>query len=648
MVGLIGGVIGSALGSALGRRRALVTLALAIGAAALLASCGPAAISGSVTPERPKSKAARASNEHAVASNVEFTDYAGTQACAKCHADRVKSWLASPMHNMTREPALADVKGTFDGTVFRFKDDTAKLETSGGARFVTIQSKKFGTGTYRLTRVIGGHHREDYAGVLVAAPRPELVPAPGAEELVLPVSWVFTPSPGGGGGGGGKEAKGSLRYKGYSVMVKGRSGLHAGPVWNETCIFCHNTPPYLSTVLGALAGPGAKPYQGEVVDPLLPRERRAEWIVTDARELSSALEKELARIGVKRSRPTPVQAVAATRSSFRREHLVELGIGCEACHLGSAEHVRDPSKLPSFEPRSAFFAVKWPSPSAPVPAADAGAQLRATRINRICARCHQVLFSGYEPTWEGGSRHGNAGGSHINSGEARDMILGSCASKLSCVECHDPHEPDATAKLRLLGAAQQDALCTKCHERYSSPQALREHSHHDPAAEGARCLSCHMAKKNLALDGTLSRYHRIGSPNDPQRVLLDRPMECALCHADKTVESLATTMESWWKRPYDRDALKKLYGALDANVLLATAERGKPHEQAVAFYLLGQGRSRQAVPLLAKQLTHPYPLVRGYAKRALDAVAGAPIPVDIDADDGDIELAAKTWLSTQK
>ncbi len=555
-----------------------------------------------------------------------FADYAGTRACAGCHADHIKTWLASPMHNMTREPAVADVKGPFDGTTFHFKEDTARLAASGGIRTVTIQSKKFGSGTYRVTRIIGGHHREDYAGVLVGVD--------GAEEVVLPVSWVFSPVPGG---------RGQLRYKGYSVMVKERSGLRAGPVWSETCIFCHNTPTYLSTVLGALAGPTAKPYQGEVVDPLMPRERRAEWIVTDAGKLSSTLESELARIGVKRKSPTPAQAIAATRSAFRREHLVELGIGCEACHLGAAEHVRDPRKLPSFEPKSSFFSVKWPAPASEGPA-----QLRAMRINRICARCHQVLFSGYEPTWEGGSRHGNAGGSHINSGEARDMMLGACASKLSCVECHDPHASDATAKLRALDAAGQDALCTKCHDRYATPQALREHAHHEPAGEGARCLSCHMPRKNLALDGTLSRYHRIGSPTDPQRVLLDRPMECALCHADKSVESLITTSEKWWKRPYDREALRKLYGDLDANMLLATAERGKPHEQAVAFYLLGEAHSKPAIPVLAAQLTNPYPLVRGYAKRALDTIAGYAVPIDIDAEDTAIESETRQWLSTKK
>jgi len=616
-----------------------LSVTLVLGLSMAVASCGPAAPKGASAPG-PSSPTSGAGRAREVSSNVVFADYAGTQACAKCHAGHVKTWLASPMHNMTREPSLADVKGPFDGTTFRFKGDTARLEKVGSARFITIQSTRFGAGIYRLTRVIGGHHREDYAGVLVPAAREDAAPVmQPPEELVLPVSFVFAP----GSGGKGEGTKGSLRYKGYSVMVKERPGLHAGPVWNQTCIFCHNTEPFLSTVLGALAGPAAKPYQGEVVDPLLPRERRAEWLVTDPAGLSSALATELSRIGVKRSHPTPLQALAATRGAFRREHLVELGIGCESCHLGAAEHVRDPSKLPSFEPRSSFFAVKWPAASTVGPA-----ELRATRINRACARCHQVVFSGYEPTWEGGTRHGNAGGSHINSGEARDMILGACATKLSCAECHEPHAADATARLRALVGAQQDALCTQCHDRYSSPEALRAHSHHEPAGEGARCLSCHMPKKNLALDGSTSRYHRIGSPNDPQRVLLDRPMECALCHADKSVESLVKTTETWWKRPYDREALRKLYGSLDANVLLATAERGKPHEQALAFYVLGEARSKAAVPVLASQLTHPYPLVRGYAKRALDAVVGSPIPIDIDADETEIETKAKAWLTTVK
>ncbi|HVH40915.1 MAG TPA: cytochrome c3 family protein [Labilithrix sp.] len=592
-----------------------LTLPVALLIAAALASCGsssPGAKAPAVTPHRGS-----------VTSNVRFVDYAGTQTCARCHAEHVESWLRSPMHNMTREARTAEVKGPFDGTVFRFHDDTARLERAGADRFVTVTSKRFGDGIYKVTRVIGGHHREDYAGVAVAAVR-DGAPALGdpSEEHVLPVSFVLPSA----------SRPGSLRYKGYSVMVQERDGLKVGPVWNQTCIFCHNTVPYLSTVLGALAGSGV--YQGEVLDPLLPASMRATYVVTDERAMHSALEQELARLGAPDQKPALRDAIATTRSRFRASHLVEVGIGCESCHLGSAEHAKDPTRLPSFEPVSDAFAVRLPAKSAE-------ADRRAAALNRACARCHQVLFSGYEPTWEGGSRKRSPGGSHINSGEARDMMLGACASKLTCVDCHDPHAHDGTAALRKLDPAKEDALCTRCHSGFSAPDALRAHSHHDPAGAGARCLSCHMPRKNMSLDGGLSRYHRIGSPADMQKVLLDRPVECALCHVDKDVRFLVETMEKWWHKAYERGALEKLYGSLDANVILATAERGKPHEQAVAFQLLGDARMKAAVPVLASQLTNPYPLVRGYAKRAVESIRGEPVLVDIDGPREMIEEQAR-------
>ena len=593
-----------------------------LAAAAALASCR----SGSdVRPSAPSTGTVTTAGT--LKSNVRFVDYAGTKACARCHQEHVDMFLRSPMHNMTREASTVEVKGLFDGTVFRFYGDTASLTSAGRDRFMTLDSKRFGRSIYKLTRVIGGRYREDYAGVAVAAVQ-EGASAIGdpSEERVLPVSFVF--------GQGGRP--GALRYKGYSVMVKEREGLKIGAVWNETCIFCHNTVPHLSTVLGALAGQGG--YQGTVLDPLLPASMRATYAVTDERAMTAALEQELTRLGAPAAKPSLKDAVVATRRHFRAVHLVELGIGCESCHLGAAEHVRSPTVLPSFEPVSDAFAVRLRPPRRDRAAKDGN---RAEVLNRVCARCHQVLFSGYDPTWEGGSRKRSPGGSHINSGEARDMMLGACASKLTCTDCHDPHAHDGTERLRKPEPAQEDALCTRCHAELKAPDALRAHSHHDPAGEGARCLACHMPRKNMALDGTLSRYHRIGSPTDPEKVLLDRPIECALCHVDKNVESLAKTMESWWKKSYERGALEKLYGALDANVVLATAERGKPHEQAVAFQLLGDTRTKSAVPVLAKQLTHPYPLVRGYAKRSLEAIQGGPLAIDIDAPHEVIEEQAR-------
>jgi predicted CXXCH cytochrome family protein len=603
--------------------------------AAVLLAAGIAGCARESTPSSLSPGARPSAGPGTVGSNVRFADYAGSAVCARCHASEAASWGRSPMHNMTREARTAEIKGPFDGTVYHFQNDTALLQRAGADRFVTLSSKRFGGGIYRVTRVIGGRHREDYAGVPVAAVR-EGAPAVGdpTEEVVLPISYLL--------------GSRTLRYKGYSVMVKERDGLRAGPVWNQTCIFCHNTVPYLSTVLGALEGSGKREavYQGEVVDPLLPPQLRATYAVTDPRALGEALHDEIARLGGSGT-PSLRGAITTTRSRFRAKHLVEVGIGCESCHLGARDHVRDPMRLPSFEPVSPAFAVRLPShapPPAPGrPEPNAKASERAATLNRVCARCHQVLFSGYDPTWEGGSRRGSPGGSHINSGEARDMILGACASKLACVDCHDPHAADAAAGLATLEPAKEDALCARCHQDLAAPDALRAHSHHDPGGAGARCVACHMPRKNLSLDGRLSRYHRIGSPTDPAKVLLDRPLECALCHVDKPARVLVQTMESWWKKSYERGALEKLYGSLDANVILATAERGKPHEQAVAFFLLGERRVKAAAPVLTGQLTHPYPLVRGYAQRALEAISGHALPIDTDGDLGDqgIERAAK-------
>jgi hypothetical protein len=127
----------------------------------------------------------------------------------------------------------------------------------------------------------------------------------------------------------------------------------------------------------------------------------------------------------------------------------------------------------------------------------------------------------------------------------------------------------------------------------------------------------------MGLDGTLTRYHRIGSPTDPARVLGDRPLECALCHADRTVSDLVGAMEKWWPVKYPRQRLEELYGSPGANVIRATLERGKAHEQAVAIGVLSERRALDAAPLIARQLGNEYPLVREWAQRALDSMGVA-------------------------
>ena len=607
-------------------------ICVALGARCGAAHPSPVGLGAGVAPGGPAGAGAR------VRSNILRADYAGSGSCAHCHADIQAAWSGSPMHLMTRVPLGAAIHAPFDGdgdgdgdgsggstesrATFRFKDDTARLVERDGARYMQLTSAQYGAHRYRVTRVIGGRYREDFAGVEVGAPD--------TRELLLPVSYVF-------------ETR-SFRLKGYSVLVGERPGLRAGGVWSETCVFCHNTVPYFDALWGELAGSGAPAYQGAVVDRLLPRDRRWRFDVSAGGEaaLVDAVAAEVGAVG-----GTPPRAgddrraalghgIRELRAHFGADHFVEVGIGCEACHGGSREHVADPRVHPDFAPRSAFLQAR----------PDGGGEItRAEQVNRVCARCHQVLFSRYPFTWEGEMRRGGRpGGSSITSGEARDFLLGGCARQMSCTTCHDPHAEDRRADLERLATSAGNAVCVRCHPRYATPPALAAHAHHDPAGAGASCVACHMPRKNMGLGYALTRYHRIGLPDDPARVEHDRPIECALCHADKTVAALVDKMEAWWGRKYDRAALTNLYGTLDARPLHATLMRGKAHEQAVAVGVLGEAHRTEALPGVARQLANPFPLVRYYARRAVDALAPRPCPVDLDRPTPDIVAAVRACV----
>jgi len=599
-----------------------------------LAICAAFAVAGGAhcgaprpAPSRPVGGAAVAAGTAGagsrVVSNILRGDYAGSDSCARCHAEIHAAWRNSPMHLMTRVPAGAAVHAPFEaGATLRFKEDTARLVERDGARFVDLQSAQYGDHRYRVTRVIGGRYREDFAGVEVGGGD--------GRELLLPVSYVF-------------ETR-SLRLKGYSVLVGERPGLRAGGVWSETCVFCHNTVPYFDALWGELAGPGAPTYQGTVVDRLLPRDRRWRFDVAGGGDaaLLDAVAAEVAAVGGTPPRAGDDRRAALThgirelRSRFGANHFVEIGIGCEACHGGSREHVVDPRVHPDFAPRGAFLQAR---PEA------GGDATRAEQVNRVCARCHQVLFSRYPFTWEGeGRRGGKPGGSSITSGEGRDFLLGGCARRMSCTTCHDPHAEDRRADLDRLATTAGNAVCVRCHPQYGPAPALAAHAHHDPNGVGASCVACHMPKKNMGLGYALTRYHRIGLPDDPARVERDRPLECALCHADKTVGDLVGKMESWWGRKYDRAALANLYGTLEARPLPATLMRGKAHEQAVALAVLGEAHRTEALPGIARQLVNPFPLVRYYAKRSVDALAERPCPVDLDRTTPEIIAAARACV----
>ena len=539
-------------------------------------------------------------------SNILRADYAGSTACADCHAQVYKSWEHSPMRNMTRDAKTATIRAPFDGTTLQVGTDTCEMITDGGGRAMRVTTKT-GKQTWHVTKVVGGRYREDFVGVADGE----------SVEHVLPATYVFSTQ--------------SWRYKGYSVMVKERPYMSVRGQWSQECIGCHNTLPLSTMLYDELYGPGLPSYQGKLSDRVLPKSRSWGAVARDEDGLVQWLASEILFLG---DRPPtggalkPALAAAATTSEQKLdgEHLVELGIGCEACHNGAKLHARAPEVKPAFEARSSLLDVTPPKGQSGT---------RAQWINHTCAKCHTVLFTKYPWTWEGGVRSKDPGGSSISSGEGRDYQLGGCASEMTCTTCHDPHAADAKAKLEAMATPAGDATCMTCHAK------VAPHSHHSSVG----CVGCHMPKKNMGLDYGMIRYHRIGSPTDKKRVERDRPLECALCHADKSVESIVTTMESWYGKQFDRAMLRALYGAdLSVNALRATLTLGKPHEQAAAIAVYGETKDREAVPAIVPMLAHEYPLVRYFAQRALQRITGDPVAIDVGRTAAQVRAAADVWL----
>ena len=557
-----------------------------------------------------------------IASNMLRGDYAGSQACAECHRDLYEQWAASPMRNMTRDAATAKLRAPFAGETLRVGAETATMTTEGKAHYMRVDGPA-GTHRFRITKVIGGRYREDFVGV-----------AEGEEdtaEHVLPATYVFSTK--------------SWRYKGYSVMVPERPRMSWQGVWSRECIPCHNTLPYVTMLYDELYGPGLPGYQGKLSDRLMPLSRTWPAKALDEDGLTRVLDAEIDFLGGDHpDKPGLRAALPAAATAMLKHldgpHLVEIGVGCEACHNGAREHTIETSVTPSFEPRSRLVGITPPKGQPGT---------RAQWINRICAKCHTVLFSHYPYTWEGGKRREHPGGSSTNSGEGRDFQLGSCSTQMSCTTCHDPHTADPRDKLAEMGTPAGNKICVSCHTKMNTAQAVEEHTHHKGGSAGSACIACHMAKKNMGLDYGLVRYHRIGSPTEERRVTGDRPLECALCHADYSVEKIVSTMETWWGKHYDRSELQALYGPnLDVNALYATLERGKPHEQAAAIAVLGEAKDRNAIAGIVPHLAHAYPLVRYFAQHALQLITGDPVAIDVGAPAAEVTRAAQAWLQSIK
>ena len=236
--------------------------------------------------------------------------------------------------------------------------------------------------------------------------------------------------------------------------------------------------------------PGRAPgYQGEVVDRLLPRDRRF--------RVRHRGRPRAGRCGRRRGDGHRRNAGCATGDVARRERAQARNSRAARAVRGAAlrrgrHRLRGlPRRQPGARRRSARAAGLRSAKRVPAGAPERGAAdgevTRAERINRVCARCHQVLFSRYPFTWEGGQRRGGEPGGqldHLRRG-ARS-VAGRLRAPDVLRDLPRPARRGSARRAGTAGHARRQRGLRPLPRAVRRARGAGQHAHHDPNGAGAQ------------------------------------------------------------------------------------------------------------------------------------------------------------------
>ena len=505
--------------------------------------------------------------ELATPTDLHGVAFVGSDACGRCHEDNHRSWHRTFHRTMTAEATPESVLGAFDGATLRHDGVVARMDrdAAGGFR-MTFTPDGGPTRAVTVARTVGSRRYQQYLA------------KEGDTYWRLPVAWHVEEKrwfPMTGAFLFSDDAE--IESPGRPVFGGGVFDRHVTR-WNDNCVFCHNVAP----------NPGLDAATGR-------------FNTTTA----------------------------------------ELGIACEGCHGPGAAHVAanaDPFR------RLWLWTRKAADPTIVNPA-----RLSPARASDVCGRCHGQRLAAdigpfmahgdpfvpgddlaltTEPLWRDTPLAGNReafaarfwrdGTPRLTAYEYQGLLQSRCAQKgaLTCTTCHGMHEGDPRGQLRAgLRGAAADRMCTSCHTALADAAAAKQHTHHDPAGEGARCVGCHRPR---FVSGVLDvhRSHRIEIPEPAKAAAAGRPDACTGCHVDGTPAWAAAARARLWG-----GGGRAGRGLSPADTLFT----GDPITRAVSADALGRAqvpldakaRAAREGALLEAMASDAYPAVRHLAWRAL-------------------------------
>lgn len=120
--------------------------------------------------------------------------------------------------------------------------------------------------------------------------------------------------------------------------------------------------------------------------------------------------------------------------------------------------------------------------------------------------------------------------------------------KINCLSCHSSENGkivDVKSDEKLL--SQQ--ACINCHQQFSAPEAVAEHTKHPLSSAASNCYSCHMPE--IAYGHLrFQRTHEISIPDPALTVKKNVPNACNLCHTDQSVNWAITSSKKLWSERF--------------------------------------------------------------------------------------------------
>jgi len=439
-----------------------------------------------------------------------------SQACIKCHESHYASWQRTFHRTMTREATPENVKADFNDATHHYLGVTSRMTRRGKRFFLETADPEWAAEVARqgipLEKAGPGPHREFSVDRLVGSHwfQQLLHCDEEGRYIRLPLAYHLV-------------EKRWIHIDGAFLAPDARGFYNKAGIWNETCVFCHNT----RVVKNPRSIPGAKVpgYRTEVGELGI----ACEACHGAAERHVRAHQNPARRLAQHNSGQADPTIVNPARLSVARSDDV-----CARCHSIPRQRFETWDPVTYADPFLAgreltrFFSVYW---------SEAEKRLLDQRKGPVSSRPQRP-----EPL---DGRFWGDGTPLTTALEYQGMALSPCYQgghgQLRCLTCHSMHQSDPNHQVK--DGMRTNAACYGCHPTYRA--RLVEHTHHPAGSPGSLCSNCHMPYQVYSLLDT-HRSHRIAIPRVRDSLGTGKPHACNLCHLDKSLGWTQEQLGKWY------------------------------------------------------------------------------------------------------